>query len=306
MKFGIKNRYPRVSRYNDKLSAYFSLIRPFSLVAPIMVGIIGVLLERTYHNEIITDWLTLLFVGITIALFQATGQVINQATDYNIDRWNKPYRPIPSGKITKEEAYAIGFVLAIFALWRAATINERFLFYCIILLVFAIGYSADPVRIKERPVYVSLPWLATSRGLIPILATWAVYAYPRNEFFPWALGIVAFCWVLAFQASKDFSDESGDREYEIPTLVTIYGREKALQMIAGLSMIFPLIIMIFISNQHFPQGFYLLYLLIPVELLILFFIKGNVESKLENNMGWVLFYLGLGLIPVISTIALIL
>lgn len=308
MKFGIKDQYPRIAGINVKLAAYFALVRPFSLIAPFVVGMLGVLIERQYNQGTILFsfdlFFTLVYVGLTIALLQAVGQVTNQATDIHIDKWNKPYRPIPKGRVTKEEAYAIAFILAIFALARAVTISFPFFVFCVFILIFSVGYSVDPVRIKEKAVYISLPWLALSRGLMPLLATWTVFGKVIDSAFPWALGIVATMWVLAFQASKDFGDEFGDREFNVPTLVTYYGKQNALRIMVVLATFYPIAILYFISVGALPSGLYILLILIPVEILILFFIRNNIESKLENNLGWVLFYIGLGLISILGLVGL--
>jgi 4-hydroxybenzoate polyprenyltransferase len=292
---GIKEGYPRVP--SRKLAAYISLFRPFTLVAPFLVGIFGVLIERTHTNGSF-NLSTVLLVAICIALFQAIGQISNQVSDINIDRINKPYRPIVSGAISEREASFVFLMLILIAGPLAVMISEKFGLLMIVSLIFALSYSFEPIRVKSLNEWVALFWMSFSRGFIPFLATWSVYGDIFSTDLPWKLGVFAFLWVFAFQSTKDFGDMKGDSLHDIPTLPTIHGQKDTIRIMSVLAFS-PFIFAIF-------SGIMYLLLLIPVGLLIINSLQTNLETKrFENNPGWIMFYLGLGLIYIITLVSMI-
>ena len=94
---GIVEGYPRLQKRFGRLVGYIQLVRPFTLVAPILAGIFGVL--APINNIDFQTFLVAIYVGVTLALAQAAGQCLNQYADVELDKVVKPYRPIPSGLI---------------------------------------------------------------------------------------------------------------------------------------------------------------------------------------------------------------
>ena len=72
-------------------------MRPFTLLAPLSVGLILTLAVEGITYQALTRGV---YVGITLALAQACGQTINQVVDAELDKLVKPYRPIPSGRVS--------------------------------------------------------------------------------------------------------------------------------------------------------------------------------------------------------------
>jgi len=142
MMYGIVEGYPKLRRRFGKFVGYIQLVRPFTLLAPLLAGIFGVLTPvKNFSLEHLT---TAVYVGLTLALLQASGQVINQYADSELDKLIKPYRPIPSGLVTREEALGLAWLLAIFSIGRAFTISTFFGLIGLTLLFFAVFYSLAP------------------------------------------------------------------------------------------------------------------------------------------------------------------
>ena len=236
-------------------------------------------------------------MAVTLALSQACGQIINQACDVDIDRINKPYRPIPQGLVSIDEAKTIGFLFAFFALARSLTINLVFGLLTAVILFFAIFYSLEPIRMKKRDAWGALFWQAISRGLLPFLATWSVFGDLSNPK-PWLLGITAFFWCFALQSTKDFTDYEGDKQYNIPTLVTIYGVKKSLKIMVIL-VVFAILAIVNIGIQTEKMAITTPMILMAVIAIISLHKQYKIE-ELENNLAWVCYYLGLGLWYILS------
>jgi len=298
--FGIKRGYPRLRRYFGKFMDYISLLRLFTLIAPLMAGITGSYI--CLGGDIWSRWLEVVYVSFTLVLCQAAGQVINQASGSE-DKINKPYRPIPQGRVTEEEAYGLGFLLVIIAAWRGFMVNAIFGGWILLILFFAIFYNLEPIKAKKY-LWINVLWMAISRGLLPFVVIWSAFGDPFTVK-PWLLGSIAFFWVLAFQPTKDLGDIEGDREYGIKTLPVVYGVEKTEAIIKWLSILPFIPLILYIKSGLLPLSYLLLFALVLIrEIGIRGF--GEKLEYLENDVSWAMFYLGLSLIFILSVVAEIL
>lgn len=281
---GIRKGYPLLRKRLGKLAAYIQLLRVFTLIAPLFAGILGVLSTTSFSFESFT---AAVYVGVTLALAQATGQVINQYADLELDKMVKKYRPLPSGLISREEALGIAWLLALFGITRAFTITTVFGLVVVALIFFAVFYSLSPFSPRKIHPFLNVAWMAVSRGFIPVLAVWSIYGEWVNAL-PYAL--IGFFWVLGFQGAKDVEDVKGDWIFGIKTVVGRYG-------VIGLRTLMVTCGFIIISICAFFQ----LHLMGVLPVIGGFAIYGlTKKSKFtENNYGWVGMYIGLALFYVL-------
>jgi len=296
--YGIKHGYPRVEKLFGRVAAYIQLIRPFTLLAPVIVGFFGSLI--CLKSEFWSHWLEVVYVTFTLMLCQAVGQCINQACGVDEDRINKPYRPIPSGRVSIEEAYGLAFLLTLISLWRGFTVSINFGLWIVIILFFAVFYNLKPFQARKY-VWINLLWMSVSRGLLPFVVIWSAFRNPF-ELKPWLLGSIAFLWVFAFQPTKDITDVEGDRKFGIKTLPVVYGVDKTKSFIKWFSILpfLPLVLYIQFGLLSLP---YLLLLNLAIVREIGIWGFDKKLGPLENTMSWACFYLGLSLIFMLSYIA---
>ncbi len=153
---GIRYGY---SPIKTKYRYYLQLIKPFTVLS----ALIAVLLLGIYGH---VPFQILLPLAVSIALSQGFGQAINQIEDIDIDKINKPYRPLPSNKISVDEAWK--FSLSLFVLSEALVVyNLHYFTFVSILNFFAFFYSVEPIRAKKH--IWSVLWMAISRGALPVL-----------------------------------------------------------------------------------------------------------------------------------------
>jgi len=281
---GIRKGYPLIQKRFGKFTAYMQLIRPFTCLAPLIAGVLGVLstVQVTFDSFLVAT-----YVGLTLALAQATGQITNQYADFQLDKMIKPYRPIPSGLVSKEEALGIAWLLAIISIARAFTINTMFGLTVIVLIFFAVFYSISPFSPRKIHPFLNIGWLAVSRGLIPLLAVWSIYG-DWTKALPYAL--LGFFWVLGFQGAKDVDDTEGDWSFGIKTIINSYG-------IAGLRALMICCGFIYIGICA-TFSLYLLGLLPIIGGLSIYGLDKKSRFT-ENNYGWLFFYAGLGLLYIL-------
>src|SRR5262245_38118681 len=109
------------------------------------------------------------------AVLNAANNAINQIYDLDIDRVNKPKRPLPSGALGMGEAW--GFTLVTFAIaWLLAflasppappeVLARRECFWIVLLTTFLCwAYSAPPLWPKRRRMHASIT-IASPRGVL--------------------------------------------------------------------------------------------------------------------------------------------
>jgi len=308
LKFGIKLGYPRAP-LPGKLKAYIQLIRPLTLFPAFLAGCFGVVLPLAYAGmsfKFIYYFKEITLAALSLMLVQAYGQVSNQYADIKIDKINKPYRPLVRGVISRKEAGQFSLVLFVLAILLAIQIS--FIFFCFIIagLFLAWSYNFD-LRIKAVNHWLALFWLALSRGLLPVVATWSVLGSLLSTI-PWALGLIAFAWVFAYQGTKDYNDMKGDALNGIPTLFTVYGKERACETMISLGLL-PILLSLFLPLAGLLpfENILLASLVIPglyINIKLCFAV--NESKYFENNVCWVVFYAGLGWIYLCALISLLL
>lgn len=272
--------YPRLREKFGRFAGYLQLIRPFTLLAPLMAGIIGVLtpVKGVTWDHLVTG----VYAGITLALTQGCGQTLNQYADSDLDKVVKPYRPIPSGLVSREEALGVSWLLAIVSIGRSFVLGNFFALVVLTLLFFAVFYSIAPFSPRKVNPWINVWWMAFSRGFLPVLAVYSVYGVLGNAF---AYAILGFLWVYGLQSTKDIEDVEGDYEYGIKTIPTEY----------GVDMVYKVAIVCLVLYTVFALG-YKPYMVLLTPVGVLAIVLGRRKSGLtENNYGWTLFYMGLAM-----------
>ncbi len=153
---------------------------------------------------------------------------INQITDVEIDRVNKPGLPIAAGELSLERAWWI--VAAAGALPVALALTQGALELTAVVAALAIGaaYSLPPARLKRFPLVASL-CVSGVRSAIVNLGVAAHFTAALGDgtaTIPpgvWALTAFVLPFSLAIAILKDVPDAEGDRAYRIATFTVRHG-----------------------------------------------------------------------------------
>ncbi|MGH9972658.1 MAG: UbiA family prenyltransferase [Nitrososphaeraceae archaeon] len=107
----------------------------FTLPSNILVGlvIVSALTQTTYVQ-------VLLLVTISI-LHYCVGIILNDLCDFNIDKKERPYRPLPSGKISRKIAIALVTIFSFLALTLSLMVGIPTLVISSILFAIIFGYD---------------------------------------------------------------------------------------------------------------------------------------------------------------------
>ncbi len=217
---------PDVSR---AVTTYLDLARPFTFLAPAVgAGCAAIVAVQSLGVPFPALAVSL---GVVSAV-SATGasNAWNQAFDAELDRINKPHRPIPSGRASVRSALLFGHGLAALALLCGAAASVGF-FLCVLIGVMGTWiYSAPPLRTKRLPLGALLT-IAIPRGYLVPVAGWALVAPPQQSD-PWALGLVSGLFIFGAAGTKDFADVQGDLAHGCRTLPGVLGPRRAARVIA--------------------------------------------------------------------------
>lgn len=239
----------------SKLSLYNQLARPFTLLPPLLGIVSGSICAfGSVHNPdparqvTLTVVLTIVLGSLCASFMNAASNAINQIYDLEIDRINKPGRPLVTGALSLKEAWGftwIFYALALIPTWLVVpypyvTLHEKlnapvahhqtFFIYLAGLLATFI-YSAPQLgRTKVRGMAANLT-IAIPRGILLKVAGWAMVAgiwYAE----PWYIGTIFGLYLIGAASTKDFADIKGDAAGGCRTLPIIYGVRKAAWIIS--------------------------------------------------------------------------
>lgn len=222
----------------EPIVRYLRFIRPFTLLAPALGMVCGALMGLSVDPKGISDWspgtegiiLRILAGAVLAAALNAFSNGLNQIFDLEIDRINKPHRLLPSGRISRTEAWRLSLVFLVVALLLAAWINLQCFFVVLGGALGTVLYSAPPVRTKARGIGANLT-IAVVRGTLLPVAGWSTVKHVLQPE-PWILGGILGVYFLGAVTTKDFSDVEGDRRGGCRTLPVIYGVQRSIRIIA--------------------------------------------------------------------------
>ena len=281
-------------RLNQHIKGYIDLIRPFTLLAPIIVSSSIMIASFFYYkmsSDIITIfWTTIIPASFALAILNAASNTLNQVTDRHADKISKPYRPIPRGVIKIKEALIVSLILYIISFSLSIFINPMFCIFVGLIAFFTVTYSVTP-RVKDI-LFLNQLWVGIPRGLLAILASWSVFGNALEPL-PLSIGLIAMCFLIGGSITKDIIDSEADRKTGTKTLVNTFGVKKAALMVLPF-MVFPFVyipILIDLGVLH-PYLWSLTLLAIPAYFIFHLMIRDNKKSSfLENTASWSLMYL---------------
>jgi 4-hydroxybenzoate polyprenyltransferase len=221
----------------SRLRLLLEFSRPFTLVAPALgfasgaATAVGAFPRETWRPALVVYPL----IGLTMAaVLNAASNALNQIYDLDIDRVNKPKRPLPSGRLSMKDAwwftiaaYAVALVLA----WFVEPGGRRECFWIVVVAtIITILYSVPPFRTKRLGIWANVT-IAIPRGVLLKVAGWSsVKTIMGLE--PWYIGLIFGLFLLGASTTKDFADMEGDARGGCRTLPIIYGVRRAAWMIS--------------------------------------------------------------------------
>lgn len=220
-----------------RAAVFLELSRPFTLVAPALGFASGAATAAgAAPREMFSrDLIFFPLVGLIMAaVLNAASNALNQIYDLEIDRVNKPRRPLPSGRMSIAHAWmftAAAYVAALILAWLVAPGGRHECFWMVVIAtVITFLYSMPPFRTKRFGIWANVT-IAIPRGVLLKVAGWsAVKTIVGVE--PWFIGAIFGLFLLGASTTKDFADMEGDARGGCRTLPIVYGVRRAAWMIS--------------------------------------------------------------------------
>ena len=195
--------------------AYVELARPLNgIIAFISAGLGGMFASQR-NMENLAD-IRLLLVSVAALVVISAGNAINDYCDYDIDRINRPRRPLPSGRIPRLNALIFAIVLTVLGIWLGTLINKKATAIAILVSVALVSYA---FWLKRTPFAGNLV-VSGLTGLTFIAGGVAIDSV-QGTLIP---AIFAFLFTTAREIVKDLEDTEGDVKNNAITLATLNPR----------------------------------------------------------------------------------
>lgn len=197
------------------LNAYFALARPLNGIIAFISAWLGGIFASQGRLETFMNT-QLLLVSAAAAILLSAGNAINDYCDYDIDRVNRPQRPLPSGRVRRASALYFAIVLTIIGVWLGTLINRNATGFAILVSIALWGYA---FWLKRTPFVGNLV-VSGLTGLTFIAGGVAIDSV-QGTLVP---AIFAFLFTTAREIVKDLEDTEGDLKNGIKTLATLNPR----------------------------------------------------------------------------------
>jgi homogentisate phytyltransferase/homogentisate geranylgeranyltransferase len=255
------------------------------------------------HPDHLGAWLPSLLAALGCNVF-ITG--LNQWSDVEVDRINKPWLPIPAGRLTRAAALRIVLISLAVALVTAMFLSWSF--FALIALISFLGwaYSMPPIQFKRHHFGAALA-ITVVRGVLVNLGFYTHYramiaggggldpvVVPLTFFV--ALFSIGIAWF------KDIPDTRGDAEYRFGTLAVRMGRPAALWLGVLVTGLAYLSVLIPAWNGSLPHAsWYSFSFGIPLVLFVLMALRLEVDNDVQVKrfylFFWGLFFLAYAVYP---------
>ncbi|HTP78762.1 MAG TPA: geranylgeranylglycerol-phosphate geranylgeranyltransferase [Bacteroidota bacterium] len=202
---------------NSKLTACIRLVRPLNALMTFASIAAAVVICSRPSLRI----LPLLLAPITGMLVAGGANAINDYFDIEIDRINRPGRPLPSGALQKRDALGVWAILSVVGISVNLFLNSSALLVALVSAGLLYIYS----RFLKRTLLAGNVLVATMTGMAFIYGGVAAGEI-RRALIP---ALFAFLSNLARELVKDVEDTEGDARNKAATLPVAFGADVALR-----------------------------------------------------------------------------
>ncbi len=219
-----------------QLAAFCEFARPHTIIGTTLASTVMFVLASAPvgvwdFRMLLTTWIAGLCVNIYVV-------GINQITDVEIDRINKPYLPLASGAFSMQTGYIICAMTGALSLSIAATVGRWLLGTIATIFLIGTAYSVPPLRLKRFPFW-AMTSITVARAVVFHLGLYLSYsnALTGRAVVPPTVAAFAafqFAFVVVIAIMKDVPDIEGDRKHNISTFVANMGAKYIMSLCRGI------------------------------------------------------------------------
>ena len=254
------------------LKEYYRLSRPINALA----GCIAVVLSGYVAGA--ASWWPIIMAAITVLLITISTNAWNDYIDIEIDRVNKPERPLPAGRISPRGALIFSFAGTALSLITAAFINQPAFFIALGSNILLYLYSW---KLKCSVLFGNAA-VATIIALCFIFGGVAAGNIQPTLM----LAVTVFFAMMGREILKTMADHKGDMQQNCKTIAVVWGKKVAgifVGIFLGISAL--AMLATYFIEQYSPVYLYLVvFMMCPLFVYIAINAKESASGeKLERN-----------------------
>ncbi|MFP3346206.1 MAG: UbiA family prenyltransferase [Sulfolobaceae archaeon] len=251
------------------IKPYLQLVRIHNVIGSALSALMGYLVASEWHIIPVR----MIVSSLVVALIAAGGYVINDVYDVEIDRINKPYRPIPSGIVSLQTAKNLAYATSITGILLSLILG---IFPALVALITVILLFEYAVSLKKRGLIGNLIVALTSAlsafygGLAYFTGNWLYFVSIPT--------LYIFFFTLSREFIKGIEDYEGDKANNVRTLAVRLGMSKAWKVSKAI-----LVGLIITSPLPYWLGFNIIYLILILILDFLLIYVILLKETIENS-----------------------
>ena len=271
---------------------YFLLTRPLNVLVSGLAMIISAAILDSLDQK-----LMVLLIALVVMTYTAGANSLNDVLDLEIDKVNRPSRPIPSKNIKKNKALIFSFFLFLVGSVLSLQLPSNAYFVSIVVsMPLMVIYNT---HLKSKPLIGNI----TVSFIIGLSFVFCGTAF-GNVYPMLTPGLLAFILTLIREITKDIADFEGDQIAKYNTYPIQHGIKGAIKLISLLSLAVCLVALVPYFNNTY-NDWYLIILLIGVEIplivVVFLLLKNSTISsailsskilKFSTIMGLLAIYTG--------------
>lgn len=245
---------------------YIKLTRPLNCLITGLVVLVGGVISSTQDSIEIN----LIFASAVAAIVAASGNVINDMFDIEIDKIAHPDRPLANGKLKIGEAKVFNIVLIIISTSISLILNYRIFIITLFALTLLHFYS---YLLKKIPLLgnVVIAFLTSLAFLFGAIAVDNI----SGAIIP---AIFAFLINLIRELVKDAEDYEGDKIYNVNTFPIKFGMKRTKQIVLAIS-----IVLIVFTIYPFAERIYRIEYFVVVMAIVNPILVYSLKKLFEND-----------------------
>lgn len=225
--------------------------------------------NSTYNPiQVITIFLSLSFTLMGL-------NVLNMIFDKDLDKINKPTRPLPAGRITIKFATLFSIILILFGL-ILSNYNFYLLISNFILIFFFLLYTHPKIYLKRYTISSPLFGMLFY-SIVPLISIIEILNFEITAFI-----IFYILGILAISSLKDIEDTKGEEIKKIKSIPIIIGKENTINLSIVILLFSNFIILFLIILNIIDMNF--IFGTTVIFFIIYIMRKDLIKSKIGKNI----------------------
>jgi len=148
---------------------YIIFAKPFAFLGIFIIFICASIIAIKTSENIDYSLIKILIGALSAGFLASASHTLNNIFDLEIDKINKPFRALPSKKISLKEARILTLILYSLSFLPSLYVKTELFFIILIIAAFSFVYSSPPFRTKRIGILENIT-IAIPRGLLITLA----------------------------------------------------------------------------------------------------------------------------------------